>query len=139
MDINLSSFNKPKYYFIALMIFVILYYFTFNDVGKSSNNEENVNKEPPIFVLTEMNNRELEEEAYFTIKYDNTFELKTGDGTIFKYTPTSHFGDDPLCNILAKDDRGRNTAICIKNLGGLNVMIMLENDEMISNFKGHKK
>ncbi|GGG46583.1 hypothetical protein [Bizionia arctica] len=94
---------------------------------------------PPTFILTEMNGRELEEKAYFTIKYDNTFELKTGDGTIFKYTPTQHVGHDPLCNILATDNLGRNTAICIKKQSGLNVIIMLENDEMISNFKGYKK
>ena len=94
---------------------------------------------PPMFVLTELNGRELEEQAYFTIKYDNTFELKTGDDAIFNYIPTQHFGDDPLCNILAKDDKGRNTAICIKKQSGVNVLIMLENDEMISNFKGYKK
>jgi hypothetical protein len=97
------------------------------------------NQGPPMFELTELNGRELEEKAYFTIKYDNTFELKTGDGTIFKYTPTQHFGSDPLCNIVATDNRGRTTAICIKQLTGINVMIMLENDEMISNFKGSKK
>jgi hypothetical protein len=94
---------------------------------------------PPMFVLTELNGRELEEKAYFTIKYDNTFEFKTGDGTIFKYIPTQHVGSDPLCNIVATDNRGRNTAICIKKLSGMNVMIMLENDEMISNFKGYKR
>lgn len=113
-------------------------------VDSSNKNNSNSSVEssyqgPPMFVLTEMNGRELEEKAYFTIKYDNTFELKTGDGTIFKYIPTQHFGDDPLCNIVAIDDRGRNTAICIKKQIGLNVLIMLENDEMISNFKGYKK
>lgn len=94
---------------------------------------------PPMFVLTEMNGRELEEKAYFTINYDNTFELKTSDGAIFTYTPTQHVGNDPLCNIVATDNRGRNTAICIKTLSELNVIIMLENNEMISNFKGYKK
>ncbi len=94
---------------------------------------------PPMFVLTEMNGRELEEKAYFTIKYDNTFELKIGDGTIYKYTPTKHFGSDPLCNILATDDLGRNTAICIKKLEGKNAIIMLESEDMISNFKGYAK
>jgi len=93
---------------------------------------------PPKFALTEMNGRELEEKAYFTVKYDNTFELKLADGTIFKYVPYKHFGDEPLCNILARDKRGINTAICIKKLSGNKVKIMLENDEMISNFVGYK-
>jgi len=110
-----------------------------NNKNNSNSSVESSYQGPPMFVLTELNGRELEESAYFTIKYDNTFELKTGDGAIFKYTPTQHFGDDPLCNIVAKDDRGRNTAICIKKQSGLNVLIMLENDEMISNFKGYKK
>jgi hypothetical protein len=110
-----------------------------NKKNKSDFSTESSYQGPPMFVLTEMNGRELKENAYFTIKYDNTFELKTGDGTIFNYTPYQHFGDDPLCNILAKDDRDRNTAICIKKQVGHNVLIMLENDEMISNFKGYKK
>jgi len=93
---------------------------------------------PPKFVLTEMNGRELENKAFFTIQYDNNFKLELDDGTIFTYKPTNHFGDDPLCNILANDDLGRKTAICIKKLDGLNVMIMLENDDMKSNFKGYK-
>jgi len=93
---------------------------------------------PPKFVLTEMNGRELEEDAYFTIKYDNTFILELADGTNFNYTPTQHVGSDPLCNILATDDLGRSTAICMKKLSGRNFELMLENNEMISNFKGYK-
>ncbi|WP_299394224.1 hypothetical protein [uncultured Gelidibacter sp.] len=117
---------------------------TKNNSSDTQNSEyENSNNnnygDPPMFVLTEMNGRELEEKAYFTVKSDNTLELKTGDGAIFRYTPTQHFGDDPLCNILATDDRGRNTAICIKPQSGMDVIIMLENDEMKSNFKGYKR
>ncbi|WP_415374553.1 hypothetical protein [Patiriisocius sp. Uisw_017] len=93
---------------------------------------------PPKFVLTEMNGRELEEDAYFTIKYDNTFILELADGTTFNYTPTQLVGSDPLCNILATDDLGRSTAICMKKLTGQKFELMLENDEMISNFKGYK-
>ncbi len=93
---------------------------------------------PPKFVLTEMNGRELEEKAFFTIKYDNTFILELADGTIYNYTPTQHIGTDPLCNILATDDLGRSTAICMKKLTGKNFELMLENDEMLSNFKGYK-
>lgn len=93
---------------------------------------------PPKFVLTEMNGRVLEENAYFTIKYDNTFILELADGTIFNYIPTQHVGSDPLCNIIATDDLGRNTAICMKKLSGKNFELMLENDEVISNFKGYK-
>jgi hypothetical protein len=127
---------------IFITIFTLAFAFNCIDSynkNKSDSSIESSYQGPPMFVLTEMNGRELEEEAYFTIKYDNTFELKTGDGAIFNYIPTQHFGDDPLCNILANDDRGRKTAICIKKESGLNVLIMLENDEMISNFKGYKK
>jgi len=127
-----------------IFITILILGFTFSCNNSNKKTESNYPTEssyqgPPMFVLTEMNGRELEEKAYFTIKYDNTFELKTGDGTIFKYTPTQHVGSDPLCNIVATDNRGRNTAICIKTLPGMKVIIMLENDEMISNFKGYKK
>lgn len=93
---------------------------------------------PPKFVLTEMNGRELEENAYFTIKYDNTFILEIADGTTFNYIPTQHVGSDPLCGILATDDFNRNTAICMKKLSERDFELMLENDVMISNFKGYK-
>jgi hypothetical protein len=103
---------------------------------KTPSNEKSY-KGPPMFVLTELNGKELEEKSYFTIKYDNTMELKTGDGKIFKYIPIQHVGSDPLCNIVATDDFGRNTAICIKKTSETNSMIMLENSEMTSNFKGY--
>lgn len=93
---------------------------------------------PPKFLLTEMNGRELEDKAYFTVKYDNTFELKLEDGTVFKYIPYKHFGNEPLCNILARDEKLRDTAICIKKLTGNKVQIMLENEDMKSNFIGIK-
>lgn len=93
---------------------------------------------PPKFLLTEMNGRELEDKAYFTVKYDNTFELKLEDGTVFNYIPYKHFGNEPLCNILARDEKLRDTAICIKKLTGNKVQIMLENEDMKSNFIGIK-
>src|SRR5690606_6926618 len=116
-----------RIFFTILSLGFIFSCNNYDNNTKSDYPTESSYQGPPMFVLTEMNGRELEEKAYFTIKYDNTFELKTGDGTIFKYTPTQHFGDDPLCNILATDDKGRNTAICIKKQTGLNVLIMLEN------------
>lgn len=100
--------------------------------------QNNTFTEPPTFVLTEMNGRKLEENAYFTINYDNTLVLKTADNKTFKYIPYKHFGDEPLCNILAKDFRDENTAICIKVESNSNVLIMIENDK-ITNFKGYRK
>lgn len=140
LDENKSNhFSWYVYVFVALLVIFIASKCESSADDNSINNTDIGYQGPPTFVLTEMNGRELEEEAYFIINYDNTFELKTGDGTIFKYTPTQHLGDDPLCNILATDGRGRNTAICIKKRTGLNMVIMLENNEMISNFKGYKK
>ncbi len=132
-----------KIFFINLFIAINFLVFTVtDDISKEeiyNNYKSDEIQSPPKFVLTEMNGRELEEKAFFTIKYDNTFELKLADGTIFKYVPYKHFGDEPLCNILARDKRGLNTAICIKKLSGNKVKIMLENDEMISNFTGYKQ
>ncbi|SKB51805.1 hypothetical protein SAMN05660776_1572 [Salegentibacter holothuriorum] len=126
-------------------LFMVISFFTSTVTGDISKDKITINynsdeiQRPPKFVLTEINGRELEERAFFTIKYDNTFELKLSDGTIFKYVPYKHFGDEPLCNIAAKDKRGLITAICIKKLSGNKVKIMIENDEMISNFKGYKQ
>lgn len=119
---------------------VLLLIFTTIILCSCLNNSKNEKQYsgPPKFVLTEMNGRELEEKAFFTIKYDNTFILELADGTSYNYTPTQHVGSDPLCNILATDDLGRSTAICMKKLTGQNFELMLENDEMISNFKGYK-
>ena len=146
---NSENHNTPKkkgtnsiIWIVVVLIIVVFLYSIGNSKSDSSKKDTPIEKsyqKPPMFVLTELNGRELEEYAYFKIKYDNTFELKTGDGAIFNYIPTQHVGSDPLCNIVATDDRGRNTAICIKKLSGNNVMIMLENDEMISNFKGFRK
>ncbi len=119
---------------IAILLLTLILSSGCSDPKSATKNSYNG---PPMFVLTEMNGKELEEQAFFTIKYDNTFELKLGDGTIFKYTPTKHFGSDPLCNITATDNLGRNTVICIKKLGDKKAMIMLENEDMISNFKGY--
>ena len=116
------------------LIFTVIILFSCSDTKSSKKSSYNG---PPMFVLTVMNGRELEEQAYFTIKYDNTFELKLGDGTIFTYIPTKHFGSDPLCNITATDNLGRNTAICIKKTGNKEAIIMLENKDMVSNFKGY--
>ena len=121
---------------VGIILIIILYIIGSNE---TSNGVVSDYDGPPKFVLTEMNGRELEDEAYFTVFYDNTFELELYDGTIYKYIPTQHIGSDPLCNIVATDNHGRTTAICIKKLSGNEVMIMLENDEMISNFKGHKQ
>ena len=117
---------------------ILLLLFVTSCVNSNSSKKSSY-KGPPMFILTEMNGRELEDLAYFTIHYDNTFELKLSDGTVYKYTPTKHFGNDPLCNILAVDDLGRNTAICIKKINGGEATIMLENEEMISNFKGYTR
>ena len=136
MNTNTSSFWSPKYIIIAGIIVFILISISSSSDKKDYNNSQS---EPPVFILTEMNGRELEENANFIVNNDNTMELKTSDGSVFKYTPTQHVGDDPLCNILALDNRGRNTAICIKTLDKRNVIIMLENNEMKSNFKGYKK
>ena len=119
----------------VILAVIAIFYF----IGSNNSSTKSSHKGPPTFVLTELNGRELEENAYFTIKYDQTFELKTGDGTIFKYTATQHVGSDPLCNIVAVDNLGRNTAICMKKTGSTSITVMLENDEMISNFKGHLK
>jgi hypothetical protein len=122
----------------------ILKFLLFTIFISCANNVQNEIKQkqtyvsPPTFVLTEMNGRELEEKAYFTINYDNTFELKTANNKTFKYLPYQHFGDEPLCNILAKDFRDITTAICIKNKSNSKVLIMIENDK-ISNFKGYRK
>lgn len=123
----------------SILILNIIFNYTptiekFKIVEQINNEYQN----PPKFLLTEINGRELEDNAYFTIKYDNTFELKLADGTIFKYVPYKHFGDEPLCNILARNKSGRNTAICIKKLTGNKDQIMLENDDMKSNFFGYK-
>jgi len=125
---------------IASILFVNIIFNYTPTIEKFTSVEQFINEyqNPPKFLLTEMNGRELEGKAYFTVKYDNTFELKLEDGTVFKYIPYKHFGDEPLCNILARDKRGINTAICIKKISGNKVEIMLENDEMISNFVGYK-
>ncbi len=143
---NFNTLKKKKtipiIWIIVVLTIVGFLYSIGNSKSDSSKKDTSIEKSyqnPPMFVLTELNGRELEEYAYFTIKFDNTFELKTGDGAIFNYIPTQHVGSDSLCNIVATDDRGRNTAICIKKLSGNNAMIMLENNEMISNFKGFRK
>lgn len=124
------------------IIILLIFIYVTSCVGiggeKTTHKETKSPKGPPTFVLTELNGRKLEENAVFVMNYDNTMELKLADGSVFRYVPKQHFGDDPLCNILANDNKGRRTAICIKPQSGLNVIIMLENDEMISNFKGFK-
>ena len=88
------------------------------------------------FVLTHMNGRELERNAYFYCGDTNPFILDLKDGKpTFKFYISGSIGD--MCGLYGKDQYDKSVSICLTKLSGDNTEVEIKYTDRTLRFIGY--
>ena len=95
--------------------------------------------DPPTtfkFVLTHLNGRQLERNAYFYCGDSNPFKLDLRDGKApFKYYISGGLGE--MCGLYGKDQYGKAVSICITKLNGDKTEVEIKYTDRTMRFTGY--
>lgn len=88
------------------------------------------------FVLTHLNGRELERNAYFYCGDTNPFKLDLRDGKApFKYYISGGLG--AMCGLYGEDQYGKSVSICITKLSGDKTEVEIKYTNKTMRFTGY--
>lgn len=97
--------------------------------------------EPPTtggmkFILTHMNGRALERNAYFWVTDTNPLVLDLRDGnSTFKFYISGSL--DSMCGLFGKDQYGKAISLCLTQTNGANMELEIKYTNKILRFTGY--